>query len=88
VITSSSDATPVVGTLPYRYKGLAFWGLLIVLTRTLLPRLLLAMEERGWIPARKHASAASAAAADAAATKAARAEADEMHREGSAKKQS
>ena len=45
-----------------RYKGLAFWGLLIVLTRTLLPRLLVTAEEFGWIPARKHAAAAAAQA--------------------------
>ena len=54
----------MVGDLHFRrYKGLASWGLLIVLTRTLLPRLLLTAEEFGWIPARKHATAAAAARA-------------------------
>ena len=34
------------------YRGLVQWGLLIVLTRVFVPRLLLTAEAKGWLPAR------------------------------------
>ena len=41
------------------YQALTCWVLLIVLTRLLLPRLLMAAEQRGWIPARTKATVQS-----------------------------
>ena len=54
------------------YQGLALWALVIALTRTLVPRLLVAAEKKGWIPARTRTTARSAAEGNPQCTDAAK----------------